>query len=306
MTESTKACETGFCGIGKWAGTAEVYDGQGKFLSNAADQRHVRTAQNDGRVKIDLAFIGPLKFSGHYFIREEEHKRFYEGPINVGLGEAFIPNLVVSEGYWAVTGLSQQFFLMIMPEKNVQLSLSLMSRGQELIYSIVSENHRVDADENQVPGLLSGTSYDLSEEANAGRAESYIARDGSWVGTVTCLDENLKLLEETPYQESVTIDHNVLASHREGGLFGQKSDNSISLYQKPNQLFSGEGNVVGSASIMGGRACSGAFHYLRDGLRVWRREVVNHAGTNKALVEIWYQGTKRVGAQFASLEYKKT
>ena len=57
---SDDSCEAGFCGIGKWAGTAEVFDGQGRFLSNAMDQRFARTVDDDGRVRIDLAFIGPL------------------------------------------------------------------------------------------------------------------------------------------------------------------------------------------------------------------------------------------------------
>ena len=32
------SCNEGFCGIGEWRGTAEVFDGSGRFVGNGADQ----------------------------------------------------------------------------------------------------------------------------------------------------------------------------------------------------------------------------------------------------------------------------
>ena len=45
---------TAFCGLGEWKGSAEVYGGDGRFLGNGVDQRHVRTSLGDNRIRIDL------------------------------------------------------------------------------------------------------------------------------------------------------------------------------------------------------------------------------------------------------------
>ena len=52
-------------GIGRWLGTAEVYAGSGRFLGNATDRRHVQKQVDTNRIRIDLSFVGPLKFAGH-------------------------------------------------------------------------------------------------------------------------------------------------------------------------------------------------------------------------------------------------
>ena len=51
-------------GIGRWAGNAEVFDSKGCFLGNGADYRNVQPLEN-GRVRIDVSFVGPFKHSGH-------------------------------------------------------------------------------------------------------------------------------------------------------------------------------------------------------------------------------------------------
>ena len=150
-------CDTGFCGIGTWVGTAEVYDGNGTFLGNGTDQRFARTEEDDGRVRIDLAFIGPLKFAGHYYIQPGEKGRTYQGPINTGFAESVGELAVDGNGYWPVTGLSHKLFLAMLPDQMTQLHLSMMFRGEQLIYTIVSECERVlDGGKSRVPGLISG------------------------------------------------------------------------------------------------------------------------------------------------------
>ena len=153
VTENTQDedCNDGFCGIGEWLGTAEVYDGQGRFVGNGADQRHVRTEQEDGRIRIDLSFIGPLKFAGHYYINPKDGFRTYEGPINFGTAESLGPDLVEANNYWAVTGLTQRFFLMVLPDGMRQMSLALLSRGDQPIYTIVGEYVRVFGENPQSP-----------------------------------------------------------------------------------------------------------------------------------------------------------
>ncbi|MBL8046128.1 MAG: hypothetical protein JNL09_06280, partial [Anaerolineales bacterium] len=44
-----------FQGFGRWAGTAEVFSGEGRFLGNGADNRHVQDL-GGGRTRIDVSF----------------------------------------------------------------------------------------------------------------------------------------------------------------------------------------------------------------------------------------------------------
>ena len=136
----------GFCSAeGQWLGTAEVYSGTGEFLGNGVDQRHVRTDLDDGRVRIDLSFTGPFKFAGHYVIDDRGAHRLYQGPLNHGFAEAIGSSAVQAHNFWPAIGMSQRFFLFALPSGDKQLSLALMSRGEQLCYAVVGENDRVKA-----------------------------------------------------------------------------------------------------------------------------------------------------------------
>ena len=296
------SCNDGFCGIGEWKGTAEVYDGQGRFVGNGADQRHVRTLEEDGRTRIDLAFIGPLKFAGHYHIAQKEGYRSYEGPINFGTAESLGPNLVEANNYWAVTGLSQRFFLMVTPDGMRQMSLALLSRGDQPIYTIVGEYVRVFGSQ-EVPNLTTGTAYDLFGDPNAGRSELLVHRPGIWRGTLSSRDAQLKFIRDDEFTEKVEQTADGLSFQQSAGHF---HDRSASYSVKTNgwQGWTPAGDVVGSYSLCGGRALVGSFHYMQDNTRLWRREVVSNDGLCKAVFHTWFKGGARIGVQHGMLEFE--
>lgn len=300
-----KTRTTGFTqGIGKWLGTAEVYDGNGRFLGNASDQRHVQKQAGDNRVKIDLSFIGPLKFAGHYFIEDHTDFRLYQGPANTGFAETLAENLIDANAYWPVTGLTQRFFLMILPDGNRQMSLALMSRGNKLIYVIVGEYQRVDNEYNGIPALVNGTSYDLQDDPAGGRGEILLHRNGRWQGELNTLGGNLEKMAASQYEEVVEKDGRFLNVQIGGTAFAAKSAKMV-LKSNHWEAWSEPGNLVGSYSMSGGRALTGHFHYLQEQLRVWRREVVSHDGLSKAVLHTWYRGGERVGVQFGTLSFTK-
>ena len=303
---TTKTRTQGFTqGIGKWLGTAEVYDGNGRFLGNATDRRHVQKQAGDNRVKIDLSFIGPLKFAGHYFVEDHTDFRLYQGPANTGFAETLAENLIDANAYWPVTGLTQRFFLMILPDGNRQMSLALMSRGDKLIYAIVGEYQRVDNEYAGIPALVNGTSYDLHDDPAGGRGDILLHRNGRWHGKLTTLDGNLEKITPTQYEEAVAQNGTQLAIDIRGTAFAQ---DAASMILKTNrwEAWSAPGNLVGSYSMSGGRALTGTFHYLLEQLRVWRREVVSHDGCMKAVLHTWYRGGARVGVQFGVLEFENS
>ena len=159
-------------GVGRWAGNAEVFDSQGCFLGDGSDYRNVQ-ALAGGRVRIDVSFVGPFKHSGHYFIQNEGDHRLYQGPANVGYAETLSDSLVDANAYWSTLGLSQRFFLMVLPDGQTQLSLAQMARGEQLLYVVVGENHRVPEGEGPAqPVLVSGTAYDLADDPTAGRGST--------------------------------------------------------------------------------------------------------------------------------------
>lgn len=291
---------TGFAqGLGRWAGAAEVFDGAGRFLGNAADQRRVQDL-GEGRVRIDVAFVGPFKHAGHYFIHDHGDHRLYQGPANVGYAETLAVNLVDANAYWAALGLSQRFFLMVLPDGATQLSLAQMARGDRLLYAVVGQNERVaDGDATAWPGLVSGTAHDLAADPAAGRGALLLHRPGEWVGPLTILDAARQPAGTAGYRECVTAALRVSVAG--GGFAAEPHD--YSLVTDGWQAWTPAGSVVGSYSLSGGRALSGDFHYLAHGLRVWRREVVTHDGARKAVVQHWYRGGARIGSQFGVLEF---
>jgi hypothetical protein len=291
--------------LGQWSGTAEVYDGDGRFIANATDQRHVRTEEDDGRIRIDLAFIGPFKMAGHYFIEEHEDRRLYQGPINVGYGEPLGPGLVDANAYWAAAGLSQRLFLCVLPGSARQVSLALMSRGERVLYVVVGEHARVQDDTpSALPGLVTGASCDLANDPAAGHGDVLLHREGTWSGELTVLDAERKPNGTTAFREEVTrdADGNLALSLR-GRSFAPEPV-QCSLHTDERQAWSGPGDLVGSYSLAGGRALSGHFHDLGTSLRVWRREVATSDGAMKVVLHTWYRGGVRVGVEHGVLRFE--
>ena len=290
-------------GIGRWIGSAEVYSGDGQFLGNAHDQRHVQRISGENAVKIDLSFVGPFKFTGSYTIADHKTHRLYQGPANYGYAETLASNLIDANAYWPVTGLSQKFFLMVLGDR--QMSLALMSRGSQLIYVVVGEYQRVDsAWQGANPILQNGTSFDFAGDPAGGRSEILMQREGEWRGTLSALDGDLNWLGETQYQEITQTTDDGPRTTFIGSHFDPEP-RQVDFHTNGWLAWSKAGEVVGSYSLSGGRALSGEFHHLAQGLRVWRREVISHDGTTKAVVHNWYRGGQRVGVQYGVLSFAK-
>ncbi len=290
-------------GIGRWIGSAEVYSGSGQFLGNAHDQRHVQRVAGKNAVQIDLSFVGPFKFSGTYTIADFGDYRLYQGPANFGFAETIANNLIDANAYWPVTGLSQRFFLMVLPDQDTQLSLALMSRGEQLIYVVVGNYQRVDeAWQGANPSLQNGTSFDFAADPAAGRGSILMHRSGQWRGNLTCLDAELREKGSTTYCEQIVSAENRLTSTISGNSFDPDA-RQIELNTNDYLAWSESGEVVGSYSLSGGRALSGTFHHLSKEVRVWRREVASHDGSHKAVVHIWFRGSQRAGVQFGVLQF---
>ncbi len=287
---------------GKWAGSAEVYTGEGRFAGNGTDRRNVQQVAPD-RIRIDLSFIGPFKFAGHYFIEDRKTERLYQGPVNVGYAEPLSDTLVDSNSYWAATGFSQRFFLMVLPDGQRQVSMAQLSRGDQLIYTVVGENVRVDDAFEGIPGLVNGSAFDFASDPTAGRGEILLHRQGVWRGTLSVLDEAMQEMPAVEYAESIAPAANRLEMTITGAAFDPQPA-TVELTTNGYQAWSAPGEVVGSYNLCGGRALSGHFQHLRPALRVWRREVVTHEGDQKVVVHLWYRGGQRIGAQFGILRFE--
>lgn len=291
-------------GLGDWSGTAEVFDGEGKFLGNAADRRHVQKQQTEDSIRIDLSFVGPFKFAGHYTISDKGTHRLYEGPANIGYAETLSSGLVDANGYWPIVGLSQRFFLYVLPGGERQLSLALMSRGEQLIYTVVGEYQRMESAAALIPpGFVNGSAFDFADDPNAGRPQALLLRSGRWTGRLTELNENLVVVGESEYSESVRPTGEQLRLEWRNSRFGAE-EHEVLIYQKKALVWTGVGEVVGSANLSGGRALSGQFHHRKAALRVWRREVASHDGTHKVVLLSWYRGGQRIGVQHGVLNFE--
>ncbi|MCX6130668.1 MAG: hypothetical protein NTX25_16615 [Proteobacteria bacterium] len=297
-------CNEGFCGIGHWQGVAEVYDGQGHFLGNGADQRHVRSQTTEGLTRIDLSFVGPLKFSGHYFIANKEGRRLYQGPANCGAADALSKDCVSAHGYWPSIGLSQKFFLLMSPDGKRQFSLALMSRGEQLLYVVVGENAKVIGDQVETAiDIVNGGSYDLHADPKAGRDTLLLHKDAFWEGEIFSRQGEQAAIQSMPMRQWVKTQESDVSLNWGGSAFF-KEEIQCSLKTNQWQAWSNFGACVGSYSLYGGRALSGQFHHLASDLRVWRREVVSADGQYKAIVNIWYQGEQKLGAEWGLLKYR--
>lgn len=292
-------------GLGRWAGNAEVFDSKGCFLGNGSDYRNVQSLP-EGRVRIDVSFVGPFKHSGHYFIQQQDDHRLYEGPANIGYAETLSENLVDANAYWSALGLSQRFFLMIV-DGNLQLSLAQMSRGEHMMYVVVGQNDRVPKDTPvPQPTVVSGNHFDLQDDPTSGRGEILLHRAGTWRGELNALDENRKSLGKFEYIETFKLlSLQTFELQVKGGAFDSVTRHSSLVTNQWQTWATDDSEIVGSYSLSGGRALSGQFYHRKAHLRCWRREVVTLDGTRKAVVQHWYRGGQRVGSQFGVMEFER-
>jgi hypothetical protein len=290
----SSATHNAFQGEGRWLGSAEVYAGDGQFLGNGVDMRRVERAA-DGLTRIDVAFIGPMKASGHYHIQEFPDHRVYLGPINVGYASLLAPHLVDAHAYWPTLGLTQRFFLMVLDDR--QLSLALMSRGERLLYAVVGENERVTSPD-QLPRVQTGTSVDLAGDPRAGRADMLLHRNGAWRGSLYFITSPMTEPTAHPYQEIRQGDEVRAEGQRLAAGW------RVQLYSDGWQAWTPPGDVAGSYSLYGGRALSGSFHHLATRHRVWRREVADMTGATKVVLNTWYLGHQLVGYEYGVLTYE--
>jgi hypothetical protein len=290
-------------GIGRWSGSADVFDGAGHFVGGGADTRHVQPLDG-GRVRIDVSFVGPFRHAGHYVIHDHGSHRIYDGPANVGYAETLSDSLVDANAFWPTLGLSQRFFLMVLPDGKTQLSLAMMSRGEHQLYVVVGQNILV-TDQAPQPTFISGTAHDLGQDPTCGRGEILLNRAGTWRGQLTVLDGYCAPLAQTEATETIIPTERGVQITRMGGMSNLSTVSLISdgwhawtPYDEPTQ------EVVGSASIYGGRAMSGQFHHRTGQMRVWRRQVITHDGAQKAVLNVWYAGGRRIGVEYGVLEFE--
>ncbi len=342
-------------GEGRWQGVAEVYDSQGRYAGPGHETRVVRRDLEsgaggaggvDGAVEVDVSFEGPFSLSGTYRISNLENHRRYEGPLNYGYAEVLGEDLVDANNYWPDLGLSQRFWLMVMPDGTTQLSLALLSRGEQAAYTVVGEYHRSpDGEGEGDDGDAQGDAEDqaeaaphveeASQAAEAPHAEEAahvrhadaeaapqashadaeggvdsktdadaapLLRPGTWSGRLQLLDVYLGSAGQTNYSEhTARDDQGRLIVSMPSTDFASGPEVVLSCDEQG--LWSAPGDITGSASIWGGRALAGQFLYVKDGLRLWRREVVTRCGNLKGVVHIWYRGGARIGITYGALEF---
>lgn len=290
---------------GQWLGSAEVFDGSGRFVGNGMDVRNVQKL-DDSRTRIDVTFAGPFKASGHYIIETRGNERFYQGPVNIGHADVVSESVVDANAYWADLGLTQRFCLFVLPDGNTQLSLAQMSRGDQLIYTVVGENYRIDKQTGWKAITTPGTAYDLHDDPHAGRPEALWSRAGTWQGEIFFSTDSEALRSALPdpagkaYTETIQPAGNQLMWSFNPTLL--KETQRLVLSTNRWQAWSERGAMVGSLSQCGGRATSGYF-YHESGLRVWRREVIRMDGTQKAIMHLWYQGSQCIAREYAMLDF---
>ncbi len=289
-------------GVGEWIGAAEVYDADGCFAGLGRDTRSVKADDQAGRVTVEVEFDGPFSLSGTYTIADHGSHRTYEGPLNIGYAEALGDGLVATHNYWPDLGLSQRFFLMVLPGGTRQLSLALLSRGDRLHWTVVGEYQRqLDPSDPAPPPVAEMDPEALGGDPTAGRGELLLLRPGRWSGQLHRLDADYTPTGPADYAETVVSQN----GSWQVGLSGADYSTGLSftLLSDGWTVWTPEGDLMGSGSLSGGRGFSGQFHLHRQGLRMWRREVVSRAGTIKAVLHIWYQGEQRLGAAYGTLAF---
>ncbi len=306
-------------GVGQWVGAAEVYDADGRFAGTGHDTRTVMADDQMGRVTVEVEFDGPFKLSGAYAIADHGTHRAYEGPLNVGYAEVLSDGLVAAHNYWPDLGLSQRFFLMVLPDGTRQLSLALLSRGDRLRWTVVGEyQRRLDPSAPPLPPVAPMDPEELRDDPTAGRGQALLLRSGRWSGSLHRLGADLEPLGTVDYEEAVTEESaNKPARAASSGIslfevglagIGFAPDASFTLLSDGWAAWTPPGEVVGSGGLSGGRGFSGQFHHRHTGgdtggFRVWRREVASLEGTTKAVLHTWYRGEQRIGAAHGVLAF---
>jgi len=297
-------------GLGEWIGSAEVYDSAGRFAGTGRDTRTVRVDDGAGRITVDVSFEGPFSLSGTYTIADHGSHRTYEGPLNVGLAEVLGDGLVAAHNYWPSAGLSQRFFLMALPGGNHQLSLALLSRGDRLRWTVVGEYQRQAGAPVRSPAPVEPIDPAAArDDPTAGRSRLLLLRSGRWSGRLHRLGGDLEPSGTVDCSETFSpADPDPAPPGSEAmevqlsGL-GFAADASFTLLSDGWTVWTGTGDIVGSAGLSGGRGLSGQFHHDRADCRVWRREVASRDGTIKAVLQIWYRGEHRLGAVYGTMAF---
>ena len=291
-----------FQGAGRWLGAAEVYDDTGRFAGNGKDTRHVQRDVEPGITEVEVSFEGPFSMGGRYRIADRGDHRLYQGPVNVGFAEAYSDDLVDANAYWADPGLTQRFFLMLLPGGDRQLSLSLMSRGEQLQWVVVGEYARQpdEGDGDPWRPFVTDDPADLATDPTAGRGELLLHRSGAWTGELTVLDADLAPTGTTAYVETVEANRQV---ERSVSGTGYSEDVTVAVDTDGWAAWSGPGAVVGSYSLSGGRALAGTLVHTDEELRCWQREVAAHDGSVKAVVHAWFRGGRRLGVVHGVLTF---
>ena len=311
-------------GEGSWLGSAEVYDASGSYAGEGHDSRVVRRDLEDGTVEVTVSFDGPFRLSGTYVIADHGDHRLYLGPLNHGHAEAFGDRLIDTNNYWPDVGLSQRFFLMVLPDGRTQLSLALLSRGEQPAYTVVGEYTRRSAgdqgrsagdqgrsagdqggstgDQGRSAGDQGGEEARAGEPAGAGGHHRLLERSGTWSGNLQVIGADGDERGATEYSERVEAagDGRLIVSMTGAGF----TDGAvIAFHADGRQHWTGGGDVVGSETLWGGRALSGVLLFGSGRLRLWRREVVRRDGSCKGVLHTWYRGGTRVGVAHGVLEF---
>ncbi|MGI9622776.1 MAG: hypothetical protein ACR2PK_08065 [Acidimicrobiales bacterium] len=303
MTEKPKGSFSK--GVGQWIGAAEVYDAAGEFAGNGTDTRTVEADDGQGAVTVNVTFSGPFSLAGQYTISDQKTHRLYQGPLNYGYADALGEGLVAAHNYWPDHGLSQRFFLMVLPDGSRQLSLALLSRGESLRWTVVGEYQRqTDPASPEPPPVVPIDPIVVAGDPTAGRGAILLHRPGRWVGELVVLNGAGESVGSTRYAEMVSQDDNDDGVRVELSGIGPVADTSFSMSTDGWSAWTPPGDVVGSCSLSGGRGLSGSFLHHAEALRVWRREVVSQDGTLKGVVHIWYQGEERIGVVHGVLDFE--
>ena len=193
-------------GLGEWIGSAEVYDGNGRFAGMGRDTRTVQATDPAGLITVEVTFEGPFSLSGMYTIADHGSHRTYEGPLNLGRADVLGDGLVAAHNYWPSLGLSQRFFLMVLPGGTHQLSLALLSRGDQLRWTVVGEYQRqalTSASPPLLPEPLDPAA--VRHDPAAGRGQLLLLRPGRWSGRLHRLGTDLAPCGITEYTETVAL-----------------------------------------------------------------------------------------------------
>ena len=297
-------------GLGEWVGAAEVYRADSRFAGMGRDTRTVQTDDGAGRVTVDVSFEGPFSLAGTYTIADHGTHRTYEGPLNLGFAEVLGDGLVAAHNYWPSLGLSQRFFLMVLPGGNHQLSLALLSRGDQLRWTVVGEYRRRAGPSTPAPPPVEPIDpAAVGDDPSAGRGRLLLLRPGRWSGRLHRLGPDLAPSGTVDFLETATASRDGPAEQASEALtvelsgLGFAPDASFVLESDGWTAWTPAGDVAGSAALSGGRGLSGHFHHDTAGCRVWRREAVSLDGATKAVLHIWYRGEERLGALYGTLAF---